>query len=116
MTLSQIRRLIGQRAYLDLSSRLAVGGLEALTRLWPELGLLEKLTVFKLLRPPRAFQFYSGIDVEEKYLLLSGFDLNSIAPVLEDLPSDSRSLFWKLPSSYYNRMLHALASEQVEAG
>ena len=59
-----------------------------LARVWPELDVLEKLTVFKLLPPPRALQFYGDINVEEKYLLLSGFDLNSIAPILEDLPRE----------------------------
>lgn len=81
---------------------------------WPKLKPLQKLTLFKLLDAPRALEFYARLPFDEKYFLLCGFPLQSIAPVLEGLSSADRRRFVQLPREFYDRMFRQLVSERVE--
>lgn len=109
-----LRRLIEKKNFRALHARAAECDLGALAEGWREFQPMEKLVIFKLLSPLRALEFYSSLDLNAKYFLLCAFDLNSIAPVLEELPSGVRELFCRLPDQYYDRMLGQLACEQVE--
>jgi Mg/Co/Ni transporter MgtE len=110
----QLRRLLDRCAYEEVRDLLAESELELLATQWSDFKPLDKLTLFKLLAPARAFEFFSGMDVSNKYFLLCAFELESIAPVLEKLAPAERSLFVKLPAAYYDRMLHQLCREQIE--
>jgi Mg/Co/Ni transporter MgtE len=112
--LAAFRQLTRRRDYPALKSRLAEGDLADLEHVWEDLKPLEKLVYFKLLEPERAMEFYGRLDFHERYYLLTAFDLNSIAPVLEGLPEDARSLFVSLEPPYYNRMLQGLVHGEIQ--
>ncbi len=109
-----LRRLIEKKSFLTLKERVSECDLGALAGVWREFKPMEKLVLFKLFSPLRALEFYSSLDLNAKYFLLCAFDLNSIAPVLEGLPTEAQNLFRTLPDQYYDRMLGQLACEQVE--
>lgn len=113
-TVEQYRRLVVEKEFAALRAKLEGCDLASLAEVWTEFQPLEKLVLFKLLAAPRAFEFYEIVDFDAKYFLLSAFDLNTIAPVLEGLPVETGALFRALPAAYYDRMLHTLACEQVE--
>ena len=75
---------------------------------------MQKLVVFKLLDAPRALELYGTLPFREKYFLLMGFPLNSIAPVLEGLSAAQRRHFVQLPRQSYDRMFRQLISESAE--
>jgi Mg/Co/Ni transporter MgtE len=113
-TVGHFRRLIADKAFLVIRRELKAIDFDVLSECWPEFTPLEKLVLFKLQTPANALDFYEGLEADEQYFLLSGFEINTIAPLLEDLPEKSRALFQKLPESYYDKMLHLLACQQVE--
>lgn len=86
------------------------GGTEPLAKIWPRLPLFERLIVFKLLSPERAWDLFKRLDFEDCYTLFTAFDLEAIAPVLEPLSDEDRGLFEVLPQSYYLKMAEALKS------
>lgn len=111
---SRIESLLKSRAYVELEQELASADLSELAGVWPKFGPMSKLVLFKLLDAARALEFYSCLPLKEKYYLLCGFPLSSIAPVLEDLSPVQRRLFVSLPKESYNRMFQQLVSERVE--
>lgn len=110
----QLGRLFEEKSYSELKKALAAMDDEPLASAWPQLGPLEKLAFFKLMDPPRALAFYGGLSFKEKYFLLCGFPLNSIAPLLEGLEAGQRRLFHQMPRDFYDRMFRQLVSERVE--
>ena len=108
------RKLLQAADYARLSLALRDADLRALAGAWARFAPLEKLVLFKLLDPPRALEFYARLAFRDRYDLLCGFPLNSIAPVLEDLPPAQRRPFKQLPRECYDRMFRLLASERIE--
>ncbi|MFH2203166.1 MAG: hypothetical protein ABIJ96_08645 [Elusimicrobiota bacterium] len=113
-TVGRFRRLIAGEDFAVLGREVGRCGLERLADAWREFRPIEKLILFKLMEPKRAFAFYARLDFDGKYFLLCAFDRNTIAPVLDKASRPVRALFKTLPASYYDRMLRLLASEQVE--
>ena len=113
-TFKSIEALFKDARYADLETLLADMDLENLIRLWPRFKPLEKLVLFKLLDAPRAMDFYGLLSFKEKYYLLCGFPLNTIAPILEGLKPSQRRIFVQLPRKFYDRMFRQLVSERVE--
>ena len=89
--------------------------LAELAKTWTKLPALDKLVAFKRLDAPRALEFYTLLPFNEKYFLLCGFPLQSIAPVLEGLPLGQRRRFVSLPREFYERMFRQLVAERAEA-
>lgn len=113
-TLTAFRGLTRKGDYPGLKEMLDACDLGALVSGWTELEPMEKLVYFKLLDPERAMEFFGRLDFHEKYFLLGGFDLNSIAPILEALPEQNRVLFRPLETKHYDRMLQQLARGQID--
>lgn len=111
---SQIRSLLKVADYAALKGLLAEADLKKLSALWPRLGPMEKLVLFKLVEAPRVMDLYRRLEFKEKYHMLCGFPLSAIAPILEDLEPARRRLFVELPREFYDRMFRQLASERVE--
>lgn len=111
---SRIETLLKNRAYVELEQVVADAELAELAALWPQFGPMSKLVLFKLMDASRAMDFYESLPLKEKYYLLCGFPLSSIAPVLEALSPVQRRLFVCLPKESYNRMFQQLVSERVE--
>ena len=82
--------------------------------IWPQFGALNKLVLFKLMDAGRAMEFYAQLPMKEKYYLLCGFPLSSIAPILETLEPVQRRVFVQLPREFYDRMFKQLVTERVE--
>ena len=112
--LKPIEVLLHGNKYAELEKLMAEINLERLERFWPRFKPLEKLVLFKLLDAPRAMDFYGLLPFREKYYLLCGFPLNTIAPILESLKPSQRRLFVQLPRKFYDRMFRQLVSERVE--
>lgn len=110
----EIESLLKAADYEGLSKIAAASDLRSLSELWPRLGPMEKLVLFKLMDAPRALELYGRLAFKEKYYLLCGFPLNAIAPVLENLEPPRRRLFVQLPREFYDRMFRMLVSERVE--
>ncbi|MBI5199947.1 MAG: hypothetical protein HY925_00035 [Elusimicrobia bacterium] len=104
---SELIALLDQSDYPLLKSRLS-GGVPAAE--WRKLSPLRKLAVFKLLSPDAAMAFFSKLDFADKYLIFSGFEHGSIAPLTEGLPPGRRALFEKLGSDAYGEMLRQLSA------
>ena len=104
----EITRLCRERDYAGLETLLADAELAVLLKFWPRLPPLDRLVAFKLLDAGRALEFYTLAPFKEKYFLFSGFSVNSIAPVLEDLPPLERRRFTPLPREFYDRMFRKL--------
>ncbi|OIO12415.1 MAG: hypothetical protein AUJ52_00280 [Elusimicrobia bacterium CG1_02_63_36] len=96
------------RDYRAVKALLNEGALEPLAECWPRLPLFDRLTAFKLLSPERAWAFFENLGEADRYALFTGFDLGSIAPVLEPLPDSERALFVALPESFRDRMAETL--------
>src|SRR5688572_17995187 len=90
------------RAYGELGAVMARVKLAELSLAWPRLEPMEKLVLFKLLDAPRALEFYARLPFGEKYFLLCGFPLQSIAPVLDGLSPAERRRFVQLPREFYD--------------
>lgn len=105
--------LMKSGGYAELRARLATVDRAELERAWAQFKPMEKLVLFKLMDAPAAYQFYSGLSFREKYYLLCGFPLNSIAPVLEAAGPEQKRLFVQLPREFYDRMFRQLVSERV---
>lgn len=112
--LKRIEEKLRAADYPALEMLLAGTELEELAGAWTGFKPMEKLVVFKLLDARRAMDLYGLVGFKEKYYLLCGFPLNSIAPVLEDLVPVRRRLFVELPRECYDRMFRQLVSERVE--
>lgn len=84
---------------------------EELLASWGKLKPMDKLVVFKLMSAPAALEFYERLPFREKYFLLCGFPLQSIAPVLEAAGPAGRRLFVQLPREFYDRMFRRLLAE-----
>jgi Mg/Co/Ni transporter MgtE len=100
--------LLDKKDYRGLERLLADMRLEKLAQAWPGLAVFEKLIVFKLLDAVRALEFFGRLPFPEKYFLFCGFPLQAIAPVLEDLPAESRRAFVSLPREVRERMFRQL--------
>ena len=111
--LKEWRRLLRAGRYEELKARLSRGGPPP-AEAWKELGPIEKLALFKLMEPRRALAFYGSLDFREKYFLLCGYELGSLAPVLEGLDPKRRLLFLEFPPGAYDRMLRSLLGSEVE--
>jgi hypothetical protein len=107
-------RLLDEKDYAALESSLADADLPKLAGLWPQFTQLHKLILFKLMDAPRALELYGLLPFKEKYFLLCGFPLNSIAPVLEALSPLERRHFVQLPREFYDRMFRQLVPSRVE--
>ncbi len=117
MVTAQYRRLesfLRDSAFAELETELARADLETLAELWPQFGALNKLVLFKLMDAARAMELYARLSLKEKYYLLCGFSLQSIAPVLEGLKPAERARFVQLPRKFYDRMFKQIVSERVE--
>jgi Mg/Co/Ni transporter MgtE len=114
MAIEEYQKLLSLGEYSGLKSILLDCDLPALAGFWTSFKPVDKLTLFKLLEPQRALQLFSQLDFDEKYFILCGHDLNSIAPVLEPLSPSQRRLFVELPAVYYDRMLQMMVGEQIE--
>jgi Mg/Co/Ni transporter MgtE len=111
---SRLESLLKGSAYPELEQIMAGVDLAELASIWPQFGAMSKLVLFKLIDAQRALEFYEMLPLKEKYYLLCGFPLQSIAPVLEKLSPIQRRLFVSLPKEFYNRMFQQLVSERVE--
>lgn len=111
---SRIEGLLRGSEYAGLAGLLAGTELAQLAAVWTRLPPLGRLAAFKLLDAPRAMELYRRLPFKEKYHLLCGFPLSSIAPILEGLPPARRRLFVSLPRQCYDRMFRQLASERLE--
>ena len=111
---SRLESLLKGSAYPELEQIIASSDLDELALIWPQFGAMNKLVLFKLMDAPRAIEFYEMLPLKEKYYLLCGFPLQSIAPVLEGISPAQRRLFVSLPKEFYNRMFQQLVSERVE--
>ena len=109
-----IEGLLQRADYLELEKIVADVNLKKLAEAWPNFKPLDKLVLFKLLDAPRAMDFYGSLGFKEKYYLLCGFPLSTIAPVLEKLSAAERRVFVQLPREFYDRMFRQLISERVE--
>lgn len=105
--------MIAKRAFGLLKETLADTDRSELAEAWPRFKPLDKLVLFKLLDAQTALDFYTGLPFKERYYLLCGFPLDSIAPVLEAAPAADRRLFVQLPREFYDRMFRQLISERV---
>lgn len=105
-------QLLQSKDYAALRRTLA--GIEPgfLAEYWPKFPALRKLTLFKLMDALSAWEFYGTLPFKEKYLLLCGFPLNAIAPVLEQADAQQRRLFVQLPREFHDRMFRQLLSER----
>jgi len=99
--------------YRAAKSLVNEGGTEPLAEGWPRLPLFERLVIFKLLSPERAWELFECLDFEARYTLFTAFDLGSIAPILEPLSEEDRSLFHVLPEADYARMSESLRPSEV---
>jgi hypothetical protein len=110
----RLTQLLSARDFAALEAALSLAPLDGLPDWWRELSPLDRLVAFKLLDAPRALEFYGRLSFKEKYFLLCGFPLQSIAPVLEDLPPGQKRRFVQLPREFYDRMFRQLVSERVD--
>jgi len=111
--LTNWRKLVACGDYRGLKRLLLQKNLDSLRRSWKRLEPMEKTVIFKLMEPRIAIDFYRELSFPEKYCLFSAFDQGSIAPVLEGLPPRRRSLFHRLPKTYYDDMLRLMQSQSV---
>lgn len=109
----KISELLRRRDYAAVENALQTADLGALAQEWADLAPLERLVAFKLLDAPRALDLYERLPFKDKYHLLCGFPLQSIAPVLEGLPLGERRRFVQLPREFYDRMFRRLISDRV---
>ena len=112
--LAELRRFAHRRDYAALKRRLADSCLEEVAEAWIGLSPIEKILAFRLLGAKRAMEFFTGLDFHQKYFLLTAFDLNSLAPVIEDLPERTQLLFEPLTSAHYDRMLHLTIQGRID--
>ncbi|OGR84204.1 MAG: hypothetical protein A3J74_07790 [Elusimicrobia bacterium RIFCSPHIGHO2_02_FULL_57_9] len=112
--LALIDQLLENKDYAGLEQLMTDAGLVELAQAWPRFKPLDKLILFKLLDAARAMEFYGLLPFKEKYYLLCGFPLNSIAPVLENLDAAGRRRFVQLPREFYDRMFRQLVSDRLE--
>lgn len=105
--------LLARKDYAALRRVLAETDQDELTAAWSDFLPLEKLVLFKLMDAPAALKFYRGLPFKERYFLLCGFSINSIAPVLEEAGPAERRLFVQMPRQFYDRMFRQLLSERV---
>ena len=111
---AHIEELLKKALYLELKDQLSQLAPGELAPVWVKLKPFDKLVVFKLLEAPAAMDFYTAASFGDKYYLLCGFPLASIAPVLEDLNEHQRRAFHQLPRDFYDRMFRQLVSERIE--
>lgn len=110
MELEKLRDLIRARRFSELEPLLASEPASALASSWDELSPMERLVAFKMLDLARAADLFDRLPFAHQYFLLCGFPLQSIAPVLEDLPVGQRRCFVQLPADFQERMFRRLAS------
>ena len=108
-----LEALLSRKDYGGLRRALGKAEREALAEVWPRFRPLERLVLFKLMDAPAALEFYRELPFKERYLLLCGFPLNSIAPILEEVGPAERRLFVQLPREFYDRMFRQLRSERI---
>lgn len=105
-----VSALLSAKDYPALERELARAPAAEVASLWPELGALDKLVVFKLLDAARALEVFEKLPFSERYFVFSGFPLQSIAPVLEELTPAQRRPFVQLPRDHYERMFRLLGA------
>lgn len=115
MPVESLRTLLRARDYAALEPELAAAALPALAKAWPALEPMEKLVAFKLLGAARALELYALLPFAERYFLLGGFPLQSIAPVLEGLGPLERRRFVQLPRDFYDQMFRRLVDDTAVA-
>lgn len=117
-TVGELRRLLAEKSFLRLKRKLEAIDCESLAGCWDGFEGLAKLILFKLLKPAKALRLYERLSFESQYFLFCGFELQTIAPVLEDLSGKTCRLFHKLPEAYYDKMLRILigVGEGAESG
>lgn len=108
--------LLEKRSYAEVRRKLAAAGNGELREAWSGLPPLRRLTLFKLMDAARALEFYESLPFDERYFLLGGFPLQSIAPVLEGLDPSTRRLFVQLPRGCWERMFRGLAAPADNVG
>ena len=106
--------LLGLRAYAELKAWLKICDRSSLLRDWGAFPPVNQLVLFKLMDPQSAQVFYTRLGMRDRYLILCGFALSSIAPVLERLSAEEKGLFVSLPQKAYDRMFRQLVTERVE--
>lgn len=108
-----VESLLAGKDYPALERLLAGQKPKETAALWPRLSQLERLVVFKLLDASRALEVFDLLPFEDQYLLLCGFPLQAIAPVLEGLPFAQRRPFVQLPRDFQDRMFRRLAAARA---
>lgn len=107
----RIGTLADRADYAALKALATAADRAELVEVWDKLKPMDKLVVFKLMSAPAALEFYDRLSFREKYFLLCGFPLASIAPVLEAAGPAERRLFVQLPREFYDRMFRRLLAE-----
>jgi hypothetical protein len=111
----KIDALLRAKDYAALEKELTAAPLKTLSAGWAQRAAFDKLILFKLLDAPRALELYALLPYEEKYFLLCGFPLQSIAPALEPLDASARRRFVQLPRESYDVMFRQLVEDKVSA-
>jgi Mg/Co/Ni transporter MgtE len=114
MDARRLSKLLSARDFAAVDAALAAASIDELAQAWPDLLPMDQLVAFKLLDAPRGLELYSAVAFKDKYFLLCGFPLQSIAPVLEGLSPEDRRRFVQLPRDFYDKMFRRLVSERVD--
>ena len=110
-----IRRLLKDRECRSLKDMLSRAEAEKLAALWPELEPMEKLACYKLLASEKAWALFQRLSFEDRYFLFSGFPLECISPILEELTEEEKRIFSPHDAGLYERMLSAIESSPSSA-
>ena len=111
--LSDVKKLLAAKEYAGLERLLSEAPAAGAASLWPGLSPMERLVAFKLLDAAKAMEVFEALPFDDRYFVLCGFPLQSIAPVLEDLTPVQRRPFVQLPRALEERMFRRLAEARA---
>ncbi|MFA6316690.1 MAG: hypothetical protein WC943_04670 [Elusimicrobiota bacterium] len=103
--LARLPRLLERRDFSGLRHALQSCGPEDLAAWLPSRAPLEKLACFKLMRHETALALFRLLPFSERYFLVCGFPLQSLAPLLSELSGLQRALFHESPPALRDMML-----------
>lgn len=113
--MATVLSLIRKRTYAQAKELLGRVDFRLLASEWPAFRPIEKLLAFKLMEPGRASEYFAVLPFEDKYFLYCGAPLETIAPILEDLPAPQRRLFHQLPRGFAEKMFRNLLENNQRA-
>ncbi|MBI5882512.1 MAG: hypothetical protein HZB91_05345 [Elusimicrobia bacterium] len=102
---ARLRLLLEDKDISGLRHAISSSGTEELAALFPGLAPMEKLACFKLMKYETAVAMFQRLSFSERYFLLCGFPLQSIAPLLSGLDGWQRTLFHESPPVLFDRLL-----------